>query len=260
MRSVLTITAFVVSPLTFAAGEEERQKKPAVPPGMVLIPGGHFVMGKDGDADHSPAHEVYVDAFYLDKHEVTNAEYLKFVEETGARLPEFWGMERYWSGPKFPRHPVVGVAWTEAKAYAEWAGKRLPTEAEWECAARGGLLGKDYPGGDEIRANLANYWQWDILKPTGGGIVSVGGYPPNRYGLHDMAGNVAEWVADFYGGAYYKKSPKKNPTGPKSGKFRVIRGGGWHSGPFCNRVYFRNALPPQWRDYNVGFRCAKDAP
>ena len=231
-----------------------------VPSEMVLIPGGEFVMGKDGDADHSPAHKVHVDSFHLDKYEVTNAAYLKFVEETGARRPEFWGMERYRSGPEFPNHPVVGVAWTEAKAYAEWAGKRLPSEAEWECAARGGLVGKNYPHGDKLDPAVANYWQWDVLEPTGGGIVEVGSYPPNGYGLHDMAGNVAEWVADVYQEDYYKNSPPRNPIGAEKGKFRVIRGGGWHSGPFCNRVYFRNALPGQWRDYNIGFRCAKDAP
>ena len=231
-----------------------------VPSAMVLIPGGEFVMGQNGDADHSPAHEVYVNSFYLDKYEVTNAAYLKFVEETGARLPEFWGMVRYRSGPAFPNHPVVGVAWSEAKAYAEWAGKRLPSEAEWEYAARGGLVGKNYPHGDELDPAVANYWQWDVLKPSGGGIVEVGSYPPNGYGLHDMAGNVGEWVADVYQEDYYKTSPPRNPNGPEKGKFRVIRGGGWHSGPYCNRVYFRNALPGQWRDYNIGFRCAEDAP
>jgi iron(II)-dependent oxidoreductase len=215
-------------------------------------------MGSQSEGDHNPAHKVRVDTFYIDKYEVTNAQYHKFVEETGARLPEFWGMKKYRSGPEFPKHPVIGVSWPEAVAYAEWAGKRLPTEAEWEYAARGGLVGKEYPRGNELKPEDANRWRWETLSPSGGGILQVGQYPPNGYGLHDMAGNVAEWVADYYADDYYKSSPAKDPRGPAKGKFRVFRGGGWHSGPSCNRVYYRNALPPQWRDFNVGFRCVKD--
>jgi formylglycine-generating enzyme required for sulfatase activity len=235
---------------------------PGVGSGMVLIPAGEFVMGKDEEegetADHSPAHRVHIDAFHLDRHEVTNAQYLEFCEQTDARLPEFWGMEPMRSGPDFPDHPVVGVSWSEARQYAEWAGKRLPTEAEWEYAARGGLAGADYPFGDELQPTAANYWQWDELRSTGNGLMPVGSYPPNGYGLYDMAGNVTEWVADAYHADYYVDSPAKNPPGPEGEKFFVIRGGGWHSGPGCIRVYFRNALPGNWRDFNVGFRCAKD--
>ncbi len=228
------------------------------PAEQVLIPAGTFVMGKNGDGDHNPAHTVYVDSFYLDKYEVTNDQYHKFVKETGARLPEFWGMEKYCSGADFPNHPVIGVSWPEAVAYAKWAGKRLPTEAEWEYSARGGAVEKNYPHGDKLTPTDANYWRWDTLAPSGGGILQVGKYPPNGFGLYDMAGNVVEWVADVYDDEYYKSSPSKNPTGPKKGRFRVIRGGGWHSGPSCNSVYYRNALPNQWRDFNVGFRCARD--
>jgi formylglycine-generating enzyme required for sulfatase activity len=221
---------------------------------MVPVPAGSFLMGSEGDADHSPAHAVWIDSFSIDRFEVTNAEYHAFCLDTGRGLPEFWGMDAFRSGPSYPDHPVVGVSWYDASAYAEWAGKRLPTEAEWEYAARGGLEGAAYPNGDTLTPSDANY-----TKSERAGVVAVGSYPPNGYGLHDAAGNVVEWVADWYAPDYYAASPESCPAGPEDGKFRVIRGGGWHSGPGCNRVFFRNALPPNWRDLNVGFRCARDA-
>jgi len=220
---------------------------------LVLVPGGEFLMGSDSEGDHSPVHKVYIDAFYVDKHEVANAQYLRFCEETGHRLPEFWGMDGFRCGPAYPNHPVVGVNWYDATVYAEWCGKRLPTEAEWEYAAGGGLVGMSYPNGDTLRPSDGNYNQSDK-----GGPVVVGSYPANGFGLHDMQGNVVEWVLDFYDPDYYSSTPSTNPQGPDFGRFRVIRGGGWHSGASCNRVYYRNALPPSWVDFNVGFRCAKD--
>lgn len=218
---------------------------------MALIPGGEFMMGGDVEDDHQPIHEVHVDSFYMDLHEVTNAQYFEFCMETERKLPIFWGMDEFRCGPEFPHHPVVGVCWADAKAYAEWAGKRLPTEAEWEYAARGGLAGKKYPNGDTIDTTLANYSVSEGTEP-------VRSYPANGFGLYDMAGNVNEWVFDFYFDGYYDSSPHDNPTGPEKGKFHVIRGGGWHSGPYCNRVYRRCALIAYWTDFNVGFRCAKD--
>jgi iron(II)-dependent oxidoreductase len=224
---------------------------------MVLIPAGEFVMGRDDPgADHGPAHRVRLRAFFLDRHEVTNAEYLRYSQATGKPLPEYWGMERFRSGPDFPAHPVIGVSWREARDFARWAGKRLPTEAEWEYAARGGRVGLPYPFGTTIDPSQANY----AAKGPSPGPVAVGQFPPNGYGLFDMAGNVVEWVADYYAPDTYAQSPLQQPSGPKRGKLRVIRGGGWHSGPFCTRLDFRNALPANWRDINVGFRCAKDAP
>ncbi len=217
---------------------------------MVLVPAGSFMMGAEGELEYSPPHEVYVDSFYIDKHEVTNAEYFEFCEATGRHLPEFWGMDIYHCGPDYPDYPVVGINWRDADAYATWAGKRLPTEAEWEYAARGGLEGKQYPYGDDMDSTMANF--------KSKGTVPVGSYPPNGYGLYDMAGNVNEWVADYFGFDYYKNSPTENPQGPEIGKFKVFRGGGWHSGKSCNRVYFRNGLPVNWVDFNVGFRCAWD--
>lgn len=221
---------------------------------LILIPGGEFVMGKNGNGDYRPAHKVYLDSFYMDKYEVTNAQYLKFCQATERKLPEFWGMKNYHCGPDFLNHPVVGISWRDARAYAEWAGKRLPTEAEWEYAARGGLVGMNYPNGDELDTAEANYF----VKDKARGTVVVGTYPPNGYGLHDMAGNVWEWISDYYDSEFYRNSPYKNPTGPDEGRFKVIRGGSWHSGPSCNRVYYRNALPGNWVDFAVGFRCVKD--
>jgi formylglycine-generating enzyme required for sulfatase activity len=230
-------------------GEGDADSVQATP--MILIPAGEFLMGDSDGEDSSPVHKVYLDAFYVDAHEVTNAQYLKFCVETERSLPEFWGMDVYRSGPSFPDHPVVGVSWSEASAYAEWRGKRLPTEAEWECAARGGLVLRRYHTGDVLDSTVANYAKSQGPKP-------VCSYPPNGFGLCDMTGNVCEWCADLYGYDFYSSSPDSNPTGPEAGKFRVIRGGGWHSGKGCCCVYYRNALPSNWRDFNVGFRCVRD--
>ncbi len=221
---------------------------------MVLIHGGEFIMGKDKKGDTRPEHKIFLDSFYMDKYEVTNTLYFKFCQETKRKLPEFWGMEKYSCGMDYPNHPVVGINWKDAEAYAKWAGKRLPTEAEWEYTARGGLSGKDFPNGKDIDSTKANY----TIKGKNKGTVTVGSYSPNGFGLYDMVGNVREWVSDWYDKYYYKNSPSKNPTGPKEGKFKVIRGGGYHSGPGCINVYRRNALPSNWVDFNVGFRCVKD--
>lgn len=220
---------------------------------LVLIPGGEFSMGSAVEADHAPIHRVSISSFYIDMHQVTNAQYLEFCDAAGHRLPEFWNIGRFRSGPDHPDHPVIGVSWQDAVAFADWCGKRLPTEAEWEYAARGGLEGLDYPNGEPLEPAHGNY-----THSNQGGPVAVGSYPANGFGLFDMQGNVVEWVADYYAPDYYASSPSADPRGPASGKFRVIRGGGWHSGSYCNRVYFRNALPPNWVDFNVGFRCALD--
>lgn len=223
------------------------------PAGMVLIPGGAFLMGANSEGDHSPVHKVRLRSFYMDKTEVTNAQYLEFCQATGNQLPEFWEMDGFRCGPDYPDHPVVGVRSYDAELYAERCGKRLPTEAEWEYAARGGLVGLSFPNGDVLDPSDGNY-----NRSGEGGPVAVASYPPNGFGLFDMQGNVVEWVADLYDPGYYAHSPVDNPPGPEVGRFRVIRGGGWHSGASCNRVYYRNALPPSWVDINVGFRCVKD--
>ena len=223
---------------------------------MVLIPAGEFIMGKDSEKgyDFSPAHRVKVDSFYMDKYEVTNREYLLFCKETGHKFPEFWNTGIFKSGEDFLNYPVVGINWWDAEKYAKWAGKRLPTEPEWEYAARGGLIDKDFPNGNE--------WAKEKPKQDSTGwrnlIEPVGKYVPNGYGLYDMAGNVWEWVADRYAEDYYKTSPSDNPTGPTDRNNRMIRSGSWHSGAMCKKVYYRKGLPSNWCDFAVGFRCVRD--
>lgn len=249
--------ALVISGYSPAGTQEKTEKTRAtIRQEMILIPGGSFIMGKTpvnnaGYIDNT-AHEVKVSGFFLDKYEVSNSMYLEFCEETGHALPEFWGMDEFYSGPEFPDHPVVGVTWADACKYAEWADKRLPTEAEWEFAARGGLIQKNFPNGDDVDSSLVNYYG------TYGHALAVGSLPPNGFGLHDMAGNVTEWVSDFYGKDYYLESAGENPTGPVMGNQRVIRGGGWRSGKGCTSCWFRQSLRPYWVDMNVGFRCARD--
>jgi len=250
--AALSILALGIT-TSFSQSSEEPQKAGQTQAEVVLIPGGEFLMGKGEEGDCSPVHKVFVDSFYMDKYEVTNSQYAKFCEETGRQLPEFWGMKEFNSGADFPNHPVIGISWVDARDYADWAGKRLPTEAEWEYASKGGLVGKNYPNGDELDSTFANYSLAGVDA-----TAPVGSYPPNGYGLHNMAGNVWEWVADYYDGDYYAASPVTNPGGPEDGKFKVIRGGGWHSGPGCNRVYYRSALQSNWVDFAVGFRCVKD--
>jgi len=227
---------------------------------QALIPGGEFIMGRDRSkqlkdgrkryTDNIP-HKVYVGSFYMDKYEVTNYQYYVYCMKTGVKLPDLWGMRVYRCGLDFPNHPVVGIPHYAAKKYAQWVGMRLPTEAEWEYAARGGLAGMPYPLGDKQERKDANFGRRYISTS------SVGSFKPNGYGLYDMSGNVVEWVADWYDKDYYKISPYKNPNGPELGLFKSIRGGGWFSGPMCSRVFDRNGLKSNWIDFNVGFRCAR---
>jgi formylglycine-generating enzyme required for sulfatase activity len=221
---------------------------------MALIPASEFLMGGPPDDVYAPGRRVFVDSFYIDWYEVTNSQYQKFCEDTGGNWPEFWGMDEYHCGPDWPDHPVVGVSLYQARKYAEWAGKRIPTEAEWELAARGGLEGAKFPTGDELLPTDANY----RVGPWYIGSVPVGCYPPNGYGLYDMSGNVVEWVNDRFDPDYYSTGPYRNPSGPEKGYLAGIRGGGWHSGRMCCNVYTRNALKYTWVDIAVGFRCAMD--
>jgi iron(II)-dependent oxidoreductase len=221
---------------------------------MVLIPAGEFIMGKNSTApsDWQPEHTVKLSSYYMDKYEVTNKQYFDFCIATNTALPQFWGMNEFRSGPDFPDFPVVGISFFDAEKYAKWSGKRLPTEAEWEYASRGGLIGKSFPWGDQVDSTKVNYWK--KYK----GTLKVGSFQPNAYGLYDITGNVWEWTTDFYSDNYYAVSPSENPKGPDRGRFKVIRGGSWHSGPMCVQTYYRNGLPPSWVDIGVGFRCVKD--
>jgi formylglycine-generating enzyme required for sulfatase activity len=227
---------------------------------LTLIPAGEFFMGSEkGYPAERPIHRVSVDAFYLGVHPVTNEQYARFITETGHRAPylddrrmqgENWNPETHGYAPERAQHPVVLVSWRDAQAYCEWAGGRLPTEAEWEKAARGGLEGKLYPWGDDIDSTLANYDNRD-------GATPVCSYPANGYGLYDMAGNVWEWVADWYDPHYYAHSPLTNPHGPETGATKVLRGGAWLLfAEFCRVAYrFRNS--PDFRFNLIGFRLAR---
>jgi iron(II)-dependent oxidoreductase len=228
---------------------------------MAPIPEGHFTMGRTrltGDdkttmrpivlLDDRPAHRVWIDAFLLDKTEVTHAAYSDFVAAAGRRAPY------HWLGAKVPSgmedFPVYNVDWEDASSFCAWAGKRLPTEAEWERAARAGKDALDYPWGEKIDAKLARYG-------TQAGPGPVAQFPPNAFGLHDMVGSVSEWTADWFDREYYARSPERNPKGPETGNYKVIRGGAWSdSGPRCT-VFFRNWVRPNQRTPNLGFRCAK---
>lgn len=235
---------------------------------MALVPEGPFVMGSDrGDKDERPAHTVYLNAYFIDRYEVTNADFSKFLNKMGNGVEEGaqWisigriGCKIEKVGRKFApiegyeNHPVVMVTYFGAKAYARWVKKRLPTEAEWEKAARGGLVGKEYPWGDGIDTIHANYGRKKI------GTTPVGIYPPNGFGLYDMVGNAAEMVSDFYSADYYKRSPEMNPAGPETGECRITRGGDFLSHSEGLFVYKRHEAPaPYIALPNVGFRLVKD--
>ncbi|MBI4864805.1 MAG: SUMF1/EgtB/PvdO family nonheme iron enzyme [Candidatus Riflebacteria bacterium] len=216
---------------------------------MVLIPAGPFAMGGTMYSNEQPIHNVYLDAFWIDRYPVTNRKYRVFVQATGHRDPAYWGDPRFNGDDQ----PVVGVSWDDAVAYATWAGKRLPTEAEREKAARGGLVGQEYPWGPESPSGRAC---WNTTQPC-----LVGSYAPNDYGLYDMVGNVFEWCSDWYDSAYYegRPDPDVNPTGPASGTDRVVRGGSWSYG-CCDvflRCAYRSCSGPSFPSGNLGFRCVR---
>jgi formylglycine-generating enzyme len=229
------------------------QNKPS-PKDMTLIPAGYFNFGSNyGLDDEYPVVNVWVDSFYIDNKEVTNREYKIFCDSTKTPYP----VNPPWDTAYFsrrPENPVINVTWDDAATYAKWAGKRLPTEAEWEKAARGGTDTK-YFCGDSISGNDANYLgkqgadKWKHTSP-------VGSFPPNKFGLYDMTGNVWEWCNDFYLKEYYFTISAPNPTGPRTGSLRVIRGGSWDSTPEYLRVSLRGKNNPRLKNSNVGFRCA----
>ncbi len=295
---------------------------------MVWIAGGTFEMGSvDDSPDAQPVHRVRVNGFWMDRTEVTNAQFAAFVSATGYRTiaerepdpkdfptvppaelcagsvvftppsqpvpldnPLGWWTyrrEANWRHPEGPgstiegreNHPVVHVAWDDAVAYAQWAGKRLPTEAEWEYAARGGLAQKPYVWGDthpSVDDRRANIWQgrfphWNAATDGAERTAAVASYPPNGYGLFDLAGNVWEWCADWYSPDYYAKSPAGNPPGPAASHDphepgvpkRVQRGGSFLcSDDYCvrYRVGARGKGAPDTGAMHVGFRCVSDAP
>ena len=267
---------------------------------MVFIPAGEFLMGSpegEGAYDEHPQHKVFLDAYYIDKYEVTNAQFVEFVEATGyvtdaerrvhgitvwnpkevpyLKLSTFSGVN--WRSPHAWRTldniilhpkvwenniiekmgcPVIQVSWNDAQAYCAWAGKRLPTEAEWEKAARG-TDGRKWPWGNDFFADIQGVTLHACI--TGDEPQPVGSFPTgiSPYGVYNMAGNVQEWVADFHGEDYYAHSPKSNPRGPEEGKFRVLRGGSWrHQKSHLVLSANRNYQVPDYCSNFVGFRCA----
>jgi len=225
---------------------------------MVQIPEGPFWMGsKEGDPDETPEHQVFVKTFYMDRKEVTQGEYDRFVRMTKRAKPFVPVFEDDISKILKPELPAMGMSWSDAEAYCKWGGKRLPTEAEWEKAGRG--EGKRrYAWGDEFGTGQANVeGEEDGFKY----LAPPGSFESGRspYGLYDMTGNVAEWVADAYDEHYYEKSPYRDPMGPEAGEHRVIRGGSWRETPDQARLSKRFQAR-MWRtDSTIGFRCAKDA-
>ena len=223
---------------------------------MLRIPEGCFLMGSEAGQDNErPVHRVWVDAFELAACQVTNADYSHFLKATKRRKP------LHWDDPPFshPQQPVVAVSWLDAVAYCEWlSGEtgdryRLPTEAEWERAARGSLEGKLYPWGDAPPESLPDYAaRWKT------GPEPVARYAPSIFGLYNIADNVHEWCADWYSPGYYAVSPERNPQGPVEGSRRASRGGSWRHYIKVSRCAARSSIPPEFQYADYGFRVARE--
>ena len=258
------------------ADERKGQKEiiDGIEANMVLIPAGEFLMGGQGAVNELPQHKVYLDAFYIGKYEVTFEEYEEFCSDAGYNRPVH---PRYGYRPPDEdmvegRMPVMNVGRDDAEAYCEWLSKktgkyyRIPTEAEWEKAARGDLEGKEYPWGNEgpdaggiYRTNYGPSFNHFVWKKDGyENTAPVGSYHPNGYGIHDMAGNVWEWVQDRYSSDYYSKSPYKNPKGPAKGLRGIIRGGCFSSKSEHLRCAKRHAISTCNCSFLIGFRIARD--
>lgn len=254
---------------------QERVAKWKTKEEMVLIPAGEFLMGSNKKTDRLayrseiPQRSVYLDAFMIGKYEVTALEYLKFVLATD-RLPQLdW---RYDGGnfqDTMAHHPIMHVNWYDADAYCKWAGKRLPTEAEWEKAARG-VDGRLFPWGSEYAGpTRANFGRTGLSGPVRDRPERLLLYPPiisvdkyenalSPYGLYQTIGNVAEWVSDWYDQDYYKTAPGRNPKGPETGSQKAFRGGGWMDSTTTMRAAMRNGTDPKTKINWMGFRCAQD--
>jgi iron(II)-dependent oxidoreductase len=255
------------------AGEADQLSRLKTPDEVALIPAGWFPMGstsrenRGGYMTEQPQHRVYLDDYEIDRYEVSNARYLRFILETGHAPPA------HWTGITFPQtianHPVIGVSWFDADAFCRNAGKRLPTEAEWEKAASGGR-GLNYPWGTKPpNPELANLGRQ--MANANVDIEAVKGrlYPPladvnayavgqSPYGVFQMGGNVMEWVSDWWSPEYYRESPERNPQGPAKGAHKVIRGGSWNDDPLALRTATRSGMDPKARTLTIGFRCIRE--
>jgi formylglycine-generating enzyme required for sulfatase activity len=272
----LGLPAILTSLIVFLVPASAQEAKDGAP--MARIPTGEFVRGREGgDPDERPMKRVTLDTFLLDVYEVTNERFARFAAATGHRTDaEREGWAWVWTGkwtkvqgadwrhPKGPgssiagleRHPVAQVSWNDAAAYCRWAGKRLPTESEWEGAGRG-TDGRRWPWGDTFDRGRANTAGAEDGFPE---TAPVGSFPAGASpsGIHDLAGNVWEWVADWYAADAYQKAPAKNPRGPTAGKLRVVRGGSWGSPPEWSTTTNRYSRVPDYRNNKIGFRCAQD--
>jgi len=268
---VPTLAAATLTPESFQPAHEVTRAGVI----MVSIPGGAFSMGSDAFAPEKPIHVITLAAFYIDKHEVTNASWAACVAAGGCNLPgstDGYDGQPYYGVEAHNNYPVIFVSWFNADSYCRWRGARLPTEAEWEMAARwnpatGAVT--TYPWGDQWNQANLNYCDssclntdrrfkdntfndnWPQMAPVGTFVADV-----SPTGVVDMAGNVAEWVADWYGSLYYSESPAENPSGPASGVDKVIRGGGWSLNQVWSRSTARNHFGPLTQAAGVGFRCA----
>jgi sulfatase modifying factor 1 len=223
------------------------------------IPGGEFWMGsEEGQDNERPVHRLWVDAFEMAIHQVRNRDFAEFLEATGEPAPPLW------NDPQFnhPDQPVVAVSWFEAVRYCEWLSEvtgrshRLPTEAEWERAARGGRQGSPYPWGDEPPESNREYlrrWGGEVRGPL---FVGLG--TPNAYGVFDLCENVHEWCADWFQADYYAASPMRNPQGPAAGERRSSRGGSWRHHIKVSRCAARSSIPPHFQYADYGFRVVRD--
>jgi len=252
---------------------------------MVLVPKGTFLMGDDVFDDEKPIHPVAIDSFYMDETPVTYADFVKYVDTGGSKI-RYWEYETY----NKPNQPVTGLSWYHAIDYCNWRSKiegllpvyeptgrldswgyplwelnvsvdgyRLPTEAEFEYAARGGLIGKSFPWGDEFDDSLANYDnEQGIMRGDWWRLSGVNDQPPNNLGLYGMSGNVWHFCNDWYEADYYNKSAELNPMGPETGRTKVLRGGSWGSiDPTYLRVSKRSYTAPSNYNYDIGFRCVR---
>jgi formylglycine-generating enzyme required for sulfatase activity len=246
-------------------------KEGQVEPDMVFIPAGEFTMGSYlGDDVEKPERKVFLDAFCIDKYEVSNARYKECVDAGACNPPARPSSSTrlfYYDKPEYADYPVIWVTWNDAQTYCKWRGKRLPTEAEWEKAARGtdGRLwpwGNSEPDGTKLNlcdVNCAYDWKESQIDDGYKDTAPVESFEAGKspYGVYNMGGNVREWVADWYLPDYYSNAPDRNPQGPKSGEGRVLRGGSWRSDISVSRPTYRLWYSPDTKDEYIGFRCVR---